>query len=117
MVTFNDLGLFGDRQVCIGSPCARVSDPEASQQGLARERHCHPWLGRMPYNKAPGKFLPLKLGQRSHTALSFPPACGTADGAQGHGSGHAAEREPRARGAGVGRKGGWAVDKTPLLGI
>ena len=37
MVTFNDLGLFGDRQVCIGSPCARVSDPEASQQGLARE--------------------------------------------------------------------------------
>ena len=76
MVTFNDLGLFGDRQVCIGSPCARVSDPEASQQGPARECQCHPWLGRMPYNKAPGKFLPLKLGQRSHTELSFPPPVG-----------------------------------------
>ena len=64
MVTFNDLGLFGDRQVCIGSLCARVSRPRGLPAGPCQGMSLSPCLGRVPYNEAPGKFLPLKLSQR-----------------------------------------------------
>lgn len=76
MVTFNDLGLFGDRQVCIGSPCARVSDPEASQQGPARECHCYPWSGLHALQRGSREILAAETGPEVTHGAGIPPPVG-----------------------------------------
>lgn len=94
-----------------------MSDPEAFQQGPARECRCYPWSGLRALHPGSREILAAETGPEVTHGAGIPPACGAADGAQGHGSSHAAERNPRAKGAGVGGKGGgqWTRPPVPAL--